>query len=310
MDVDVMTFGYEATGIPAEIAVIYAWTKLLPLRNVRLFWCANLGFSILVILIRALVGSDVVAGSYTAIAVINYLVLPLFLSEGRILPRFAACVAVCVAVVVSEIVGHALWVVIVGPPTAGYQAVCLGLPAFWFIRLVHLLLLAMLLVAIMRLFERHLNVEIGRGLGMFLGFGFSQLLLLIILASVGGSLSGGSLAAAESAALLYGGGAVLSAMCIAIDSFLFVWVGMYESRVVEEKRVEFLRAQLEWRLNRYGEMTRDMERAARVRHDLSNQLQVASMLVERGEHKAAAEHIRSMVRLIEGDSGKGGDRDG
>ena len=53
--------------------------------------------------------------------------------------------------------------------------------------------------------------------------------------------------------------------------------------------------QLAWRLAQYEDVACDISLTAHMRHDLKNQLEVVSILVERGECDLAREHLQSMA---------------
>lgn len=288
-----------AAVIPGEVVVIYAWTKLLPIRNERLFWVVCLALSCVFAFFRSSMGSE--ARLVTSIVfALYYFVAPFAFSKGKVASRILVCVAVYAVIMVAELMGSALWVAMTGTPIGDYDAVRAHFAAYWFMRAVHLLIMVTLLALLYRFVRlRRADKSEGTGLGLFIGFPAMQLLLLVSLVLLGTYLVRVVPNGASLGNVAFAAGAALSALCVVVDAFLFMSIDRHSRRMAEERHAQALQQQLEWRMAQYQDVVRDIEATARVRHDLKNQLQVVSLLVERGELSLAREHLRAMTELAE-----------
>ena len=78
---------------------------------------------------------------------------------------------------------------------------------------------------------------------------------------------------------------------------LLVLVAIISTRHADRARA--LRSQLDAYLAEYQETVEKMERTARLRHDLRNQVQIVNALAARGEFELAQHHIAAMLKELE-----------
>ena len=87
----------------------------------------------------------------------------------------------------------------------------------------------------------------------------------------------------------------LAVLCLAVDGL--VLVAIISARHADRARA--LRSQLDAYLAEYQETVEKMERTARLRHDLRNQVQIVNALAARGEFELAQHHIAAMLKELE-----------
>lgn len=87
----------------------------------------------------------------------------------------------------------------------------------------------------------------------------------------------------------------LAVLCLAVDGL--VLVAIISTRHADRARA--LRSQLDVYLVEYQETVEKMERTARLRHDLRNQVQIVNALAARGEFELAQHHIAAMLKELE-----------
>ena len=83
----------------------------------------------------------------------------------------------------------------------------------------------------------------------------------------------------------------LAVLCLAVDGL--VLVAIISARHADRARA--LRSQLA----EYQETVEKMERTARLRHDLRNQVQIVNALAARGEFELAQHHVAAMLKELE-----------
>ncbi len=89
----------------------------------------------------------------------------------------------------------------------------------------------------------------------------------------------------------------LAVLCLAMDGL--VLVAIISARTRHADRARALRGQLDAYLVEYQETVERMERTARLRHDLRNQVQIVNALAARGEFELAQHHIAAMLKELE-----------
>ncbi len=98
----------------------------------------------------------------------------------------------------------------------------------------------------------------------------------------------------------YGVLAVLGVMFCVVDVLLFSATRSYETALEQDQRASVLAERLDACLAEYGSAVTQVERAAALRHDLRNHLQVAGTLVERGELVRAREYVVEIAKEVRG----------
>lgn len=273
--------------VPSELLVSYMFTKVLALRSVAAFWALRIAFIALGV-VRSLFASVL----YSLFLVVLTFAIPLALSKGPFSRRLITVAAVLACLFVTEALSSMWWALSTGDPVFGYDAALAYLPEFLQMHAAHLVVMAAMFSGLYALMERLFRNDVGRGLRLFAAFPLMQLVLLGLVL-MGGRFVGGS--------GYYMVGSMLSVLCLAADALLFVSIDRYEKRRRKEQEAAMLQERLDSQLARYREVEAEMQRAARLRHDLRNHLQVVFSLSERGEGAVALEHLEAMrVRLHEG----------
>lgn len=91
----------------------------------------------------------------------------------------------------------------------------------------------------------------------------------------------------------------LAVLCLAVDGLVLSAIVNVRARTRDADRARALRSQLDAYLAEYQETVEKMERTARLRHDLRNQVQIVNALAARGEFELAQRHIASMLKELE-----------
>ena len=91
----------------------------------------------------------------------------------------------------------------------------------------------------------------------------------------------------------------LAVLCLAVDGLVLVAIISVRARTRHADRARALRSQLDAYLVEYQETVERMERTARLRHDLRNQVQIVNALAARGEFELAQHHIAAMLKELE-----------
>ena len=178
-----------ASAIPAEVIILYAWTKLLDMRDARVFWAVGLAYSCTMVLVRSSIDADIRPVVSVVLSLFYYFAFPLAFSRGKVVSRSFVCVAVFAIIMMAELMGGGLWVMMTGTLAGDNDAVPGHFAAFWFVRVVHLLILVTLFALLYRFVREIPSKAHQTGLEWFVGFPASQLLLLVALAFLGARLS-------------------------------------------------------------------------------------------------------------------------
>lgn len=350
------------TTLPSDALIVYAWTRMLPVRNTRLLWIAFVSYFSTMALLRfgdyqwlqlisiplyylalpvlmsekgalarkllvvalALVGVVVVeivctlclttltgqsasqSFSVTFACILRimhaeliqmvclplvYLVYPVAISKGPVMRRLLAVALVFVCCVMSEIVCTTVWVSTTGLPISEFYAITEHALAYVFVRMVSFLFLVFLTVVVRILLDRTMCREAERGLLYFSGFVLIQSILLVVTWLI-------IEYAPVSADTVFAGGAVFCAVSLVADAYLLLSIDRYAKQERDGQRTKFLQFQLNWCLDRYRSVVDEIEHASQLRHDLRNQVQVATMLVERGLNARAVEHVDAMIAEV------------
>lgn len=279
--------------LPMEAVFTYALTKLLPMRNVKLFWLARFGLVLLVVPIRSLLPFWVRA----VFGLVASFILPVALSKGPLPRRAFVGVLVNIVLFVAEILGAGLWIALTGSSTADYDACRANLPAFFFMHAMHLVVLVALMAALKTALDRFLRGEIERSVRFFVWFPTMQVALISI------ALVFQTFLLNETESLYYGS-CILAVACLAVDALLFVSMERFGAKQIEEERAALLQRQLDGYLEQYNQVVADIEEAARIRHDARNQLQVVGMLAQEGEVQRARCQVAQILQRLRGDDGR------
>ncbi len=103
--------------------------------------------------------------------------------------------------------------------------------------------------------------------------------------------------------------AVIAGLCVLADVLLLRSFSRANRAVKEAARAEAMQAQLDEYLHFYEQTMEQVTSAARMRHDLRNQVQVATALAERGEFDHAHRYVQGMLAEAQRVSRELGDDD-
>lgn len=274
--------------LPVEVVVTYAYTKMLRFRSDRVFWTVRMSLIVLLCYFRSAMDPGVRMAVGAAITIF----LPLLLSQDKLSSRVFVIVLVNVVLAIAEIAGAALWLALSGTPLVDQDtfAFSSGVADYWTVRLVHLLLAIMLLSGLYAVLRRFSASE-QEGMRFFVVLPLTQVVLLSVSLAIMQYLP-------HQSDLFNYGNLVLAAVCVVVDCFLFVSMGRYGMRQRSEQRAALLQCELDDYLHEYRVVVEDMEAVARLRHDLRNQLQVATELAEDGKSEEALNLLADMKSAV------------
>ena len=264
---------------PTQLILGYATTHLLPMRHARLYWAVMLVICVGLLPIRGLIPAPLrILCSVTTFA------LPAFLYEGPIGRRLLATASVVVCMMAVEVASDALWMVLTGTPIGDYDAARANMPEFLFMHLMCWVALIAVFSALKALFGKLNSSGSGEGMLAYAGFPTVQSIFLMLMATIG-------LYPLREQHSWFTWAAVMSALCLAINLLLFFSMQRYQAKRLEDQRREALERQLDEYLSESGRVVREIASVSQLRHDLRNQVQVISALVERGD----VDHARELV---------------
>ena len=221
-----------------------------------------------------------------------YLIFPVIASQGAMPYRLMMVASGMLGIMITEVVVTSIWMRITGLPISEYYSVLDHFGPYLFVRLMAFAIMATCFIVI-RFAVAHVLGE-GEGLRFFAGFVLSQALLLAAAWLIVEAAGVGS-------DELCASGCALCVVCIATDSVMLASLDRYGKKQSDKRRAIALKQQLDWCIGRYDGIVCEIERTARMRHDLRNQLRVAILLVERGNIERACDHIGRMRQAVECD---------
>lgn len=265
--------------IPSQMVLAYALSRMLPIRRLFLYWALEIGYTLLLACFRPIIGVEF--GFIASIPLMLFLVI---LSEGKLSQRVVAVVLAYLVLFFAELPGSALWVAMTSAALADYDAVREHFGAFIITHAMHLVLVAFLLAMLCMLYNRFYAWEKGRGAWLpvlFLGVQLMLVCLMILL----------SLGHVGEPLQYYSGTLVLSLISFAADLLLFSSMERFAQKRNDDARALMLEKQLDCYLSQYARFVKSIERTARLRHDMGNNVQVVLALTGRGMFQEASEHL-------------------
>ena len=88
-------------------------------------------------------------------------------------------------------------------------------------------------------------------------------------------------------------------ICIVADIILFRSMRIISQKAVADERALWYEQLLDQQQNYYSYILADQEDAAHIRHDMRNQLQTVTVLMESGEPETARNHLKKLSRLVD-----------
>lgn len=279
--------------LPAQLAFVCFFTKLLPMRHVPVYTILRLLLFPFLVNIGYLFLSAWMA---TAVVVAVVLVLPFLWFEERPWIKAITVLAANAIEMVVELASDGVWILAAGSAIpADFEPmralVWSSVPAYLLGRVAYIILIVLLFSALRALVRR--NTETGTTrLWLYVAFLATQLSLLFVVGLITANIS-------ASLQNFYGPALVLGCICIFADALLFFSMECYGQKELEEERARLLQQQLDDYLDSCNAMVGDIEEISKIRHDLRNQMQVIAMLAERGDKKRAREQLSLMMERIE-----------
>ena len=263
----------------SDVVIAFAWTRLLRMRSNALFWLLLLPFMAFVLAVRNEIGSD----ARFLFLFMSSALLPFLVSVDRPLRKLLVIALVNVSIIVAEAVSISVWYLMTGLDIVSHDAAVANLGAFSVVHVLHVAILTVLFV-VLRIALDRFDREETWDVRSFVLFPIVQAALLAMALIMGIYLH-------RSSNILYFGVAALSLVCLAADSALFVSMGRYARKRREDQRAGLLQRQLDDYLAQCNAFVLEVERSAKLRHDVRNQAHAALALADQGEFSRARAHL-------------------
>lgn len=279
--------------MPVQMVFAYALARMLPLRNLALYWVLEIGCVLFISCARASFGIE-----FRIVGGIALLLIPILLSKGSLARRILVVVLANLVLFFVELPGGIMWVALTGEPIADYDAVREHFGAFLLTHAAHLALLIPLLAVLCMLLKRFDFKGRGRAAWLPVLFTSVQLTLVVTMMLLPFSHDEGSLE-------YYALSVSLSLLGLVADLLLFSAMDRFAQKRRDDERASMLERQLDSYLAQYAGFVDGIEHTARQRHDVGNQVQTILALSERGRFSEAREHLdlvrRKFMRFDEGE---------
>lgn len=285
---------------PALLAAAWGYLRVMPMRYASLFVVLYVGVTTFFDAV-----GERFFGPFEGVVilfVVEY-VVPFVLYRGTVALRALVVVVGSIFGNAAHFVSFAAWSLLMGAPVpdgvdAFYDAVRAYPLPFFVSECVRIALVLMLFYMLSALVSKR-SVDAPRHLGVFALFLLAQVVLLLELLVVQ-ALSALSVDLNVGVALLLMG-------CLLADGILYVDMRNFEREQREAVRASLLERQLEEELAAYGAVAEEIERTARIRHDVRNHLQVVATLAESGEVERAQQQVAALRRAL-AEGAEGGER--
>lgn len=295
--------------LPSGIVWAYGLSHLLAVKRKALpwAWVIMLALGLLFGFIRSTLDPSARVVGSIVVAVAIYLPFVIFSTHPSWAMRVVIALCSYGCCVVSEAVMSFLLVMLGGSSLELGSSLALS-PLVGGLRVAHVCLLALLFWLLHRISSKWMGRRANRSAWLFVAFPAVQLALLapFLLLGVDEALGWRS---ADQQFALYGALTALCLVCVAVDALYFHAIDRSIRTHEDAVRGELLQSAIERELARCDDVVRDVERAARLRHDLGNQLAVVWELASCGDVGTARAHVSTMLAMLEehdsGDDGKG-----
>ncbi len=289
-----------------ESELVYAWlmTRLLKVPRKLAYWLATVVLMVATPLVRAYAPTPVIL-----LVSLGMVALPIVFSEGSLGRRLLLTALAMALNLLCDAATAAAWSTLTGFSETSYETV-LGAPALFasleLIRLaVQLIVSCGLIWFVERFFPAKGAVaddEVPAVMRHFACFPIMQFTLLSIAFFV--ITYQCAIDAVMNLVL-----AVIAAVCAIVDVLLLRSFSRANRAVHQAARAELMQTQLDEYLKSYERTMEQVTSAARARHDLRNQVQVASAMAERGEFDHAHRYVQAMLAEVQRISREQGDDD-
>lgn len=303
-----------ASELPMDIILFFFLARILPMRHRPAFWAASLGLRAFLVLVAPQALLAIVGQTWCTILGVMLILFQMFVLPALFCPRGQRGKGLLLTALIN-IVSTGLGVLVgalfhafesaVASPGAWSEA-----PASSIYLIIRYVLLAGGLCLLDVLVRRAIRRRVGRSSWPYLAalsLAFLSMIMVTLAQSV--RFADGSVPAWTSLSF-----AILFAAFAGAALALAFSVEHFGRQQRAHQRAEVLNAQLDEVLNGYAGVNAEVERVARLRHDLKNQLLTAAELLRRGERDAAGTHLAHTVEELASvsvagpEDGKGGDR--
>lgn len=284
---------YELSiGCCVQLVFLYLLTLLVDVRFKRAFWISEILINVLLLPFRIVIPD----AARVLIMLTVFMFIPVGMSRGNLLYRLGMSVAILVFSFVGEFAMSCVFMALVGQPYA-QPAISEHLPAA-FIGMLAMLAVGAVLTVGLRIVLRRLGV--GRGAHSSVHSLAPMLVALLqplfFLAILGSAL----LPLSQRGAVLSVAICAVCALEIVSVVLLYVSSEQYAAKRDVDMRAKALAQCMQTRLESYAAVVRSIEKTARLRHDLRNQMQVAQVLLSEGDVRRARGIVSDMADAARG----------
>ncbi len=271
--------------LPTQLVFAYACVRMLDFKHPVWFITAQLVLIAICIPVRAF-NADL--GVFLGFVVT---LLPVVIARDA-LPRRVFVTACCViALIIAEIPASLVWSALTGVLLSDYQVILIHLPEFILVSLIHAMMIMVLCALVEVVLNRYASTESETSIKLFLWFALGQMVLMFAFCQVLVDVI------ATSWDVVWFGSCAVAACCVA-DAAMFVIFAWFSKKEKEERRAALMKEQFEAYLEDCENIAQALEGAAKMRHDLRNQMQVVYALIDRGDYEEAACYLEEMQKIV------------
>ncbi len=286
--------------------LIYAWlmTRLLKVPNKLAYWLATVVLMVATPLIR--IYAPMPAILLVSLGMVS---LPIVFSEGSLGRRLLLTALAVALSLLCDAATAATWSTLTGFTETTYETVLRAPALFASLELIRFAIQLIVSCGLIWFVERFfpakvaaVNDEIPAVLRHFAWFPIMQFTLLSIAFFVITYQCG--INAVMNLTL-----SVIAGLCAIVDVLLLRSFSRANRAFRQAARAELMQAQLDEYLRSYERTMEQVTAAARMRHDLRNQVQVVSAMAERGEFDRAHRYVQAMLAEVQRVAREQGDDD-
>lgn len=277
------------TVFPHELIITWAFVKFLRMERPWTFGVLRMVVTMALTVFRSVGGVPL----RLFMLLVTGILLPFVFSRESIPRRLLVIFAVIFLPFLPEIASYGVWYGLTGLPVYDYDAVRAHFGAHMVMSAFSLLLYYLCYVFLRRVFKSWVGQRDDRFSYTLVGFAALQCVLVSL-------VMWSKLAFFPEASQLDALAAVFCALSFAVDIVLIVSFDRLSQRSAEEAKADAAQRKFDECLVAYSQATESAGRAARMRHDLRNQLQTVQVLLQRGQREEAQEHLGHMIAGVEG----------
>lgn len=277
-----------------QLVFAYGMMRLLPMRRKALFCAVYVLVPVFLNTVGYYVFNLGFLPGLIVLALACY-VLPFVLYEGSVVVRLVAVAASATASMATEALFYAAFDLFMGFPLPSGDdfaaAFLVNVPGWLLLETLRAVVSLTLLLLLAWVFRSRRTVKTSRAsLGKYLALFAAQAALLVVLLVASLMVS---------SPVVYAVLTALSLLLLVGDVALIEVFDRYERKLASDDETERLLAQArEWVAKATAD-EKDIEKVARVRHDIRNELSVISALLEKGEHEAARAMLDELAERCE-----------